>query len=203
MFNKIRKFVGFVPIVCAVSVMMSPTMAKADPPSWWLESGAVTGKNISPHYHQAIVNVGQAKWMVRKAYEQMELHLPGGAGFPLTYPYGEENTIGALFEETPENPSELWYEDQKKPLNVGQLKFLAHKFYQRFAELGFDENSPGWPVGMVLDETNEPLGIMDEVPLFPWRVKVHEDNAMPAQVGQLKHLFSFDLAAAYGPPAAE
>ena len=67
--------------------------------------------------------------------------------------------------------------DNYAPLIIGQLKAIAQPFYDRFSELGYDVddialNSNGYPWG-----ENTPL----------------EENYKPANLGQLKYVFSFDL----------
>ena len=70
---------------------------------------------------------------------------------------------GIVSFDVPKNPSQEWTDDQYSPVTIGQLKALAQPFY----------NALGLTV--------------------PWDNEGSTDNFELANVGQLKHIFSFDL----------
>ena len=68
------------------------------------------------------------------------------------------------------------------PVNVGQLKNVAKPFYDRLAQIHYNYSTglPGVPVS-----------------LYPWDLNSIGENHAPANLGQLKNLFSFDLTASF------
>ncbi|MEO0510255.1 MAG: LamG-like jellyroll fold domain-containing protein [Verrucomicrobiota bacterium] len=73
------------------------------------------------------------------------------------------------------------------PAAIGQLKFVASKFYDRFAEIGYQ------PAHLQLDE-----GEGDNSPLYPWRDDQTPENLSIALIGQAKNLFAWDISAYVG-----
>jgi len=142
-------------------------------PDWWTEY-AVIDPDGDHGDNTSVVNQGQAKHMVSRAIAYLDALLAplGGAGI----------TLDSLLdsEKTP---------DHHAPLNLGQLKNLSAPFYDRFSALGFTASSPGWPVTLILDEGAEDLS-----KTYPWLEDVTPLNYEPACIGQLKHLFSWDLS---------
>lgn len=71
-------------------------------------------------------------------------------------------------------------------LNQGQLKQLAKPFYDRLAEVGYrGPPLPAWQV-------------------YPWSASTTDDSDFAtANIGQLKHLFSFDLSATTSAEASD
>ncbi|MEO0508984.1 MAG: hypothetical protein AAF065_03870 [Verrucomicrobiota bacterium] len=74
------------------------------------------------------------------------------------------------------------------PAAIGQLKYVVSKFYDRFAEIGYQPGSTGWNPAIVLDE-----GMGDNSLLYPWKDDQTPENMNIALIGQAKHLFSWDL----------
>ena len=76
------------------------------------------------------------------------------------------------------------------PVAIGQLKYTVSKFYDRFAEVGYQPGAAGWNPDIVLDQ-----GPGDNSPRYPWRDQQTAENLSVALIGQAKFLFSWDLAA--------
>ena len=115
--------------------------------------------------------IGSASWTDGAA----GLLIPGGAGTEI------DTLVDSFITISPENLSTA---------NIGQLKNVSSKFFDRLAEVGFTSEKTGWPVGLVLDQ-----GGSDNSPLYPWLNDVTAENAASASIGQAKHLFSWDLRA--------
>lgn len=151
----------------------------AEIPAWWTARDVVDAQPVAPgesghdpsvydqwmrgNYAPAVL--GQAKHFAKQAYREMESQAPGSAG-----PAMERMIHG--FSTSPE--------DNYVPLLLGQLKAIAQPFYDRFAELDYQPN------GIQLhDPASYPYPWNDATPV--------ENNYLPANVGQLKYVFSFEL----------
>jgi len=145
-------------------------------PDWWIEYGIIR-LDQDHQDNQSPVNQGQAKYFTQQAilYLNNRLELLGGATF----------TLDELLSAQPA--------DHYAPLNVGQLKQLTHRFYQRFPEVEFQPGSTGWPATLKLDETT-PETVDNELQ-YPWRNNSGPDNYKNANLGQIKHLFSWQVDA--------
>jgi hypothetical protein len=73
--------------------------------------------------------------------------------------------------------SENW-----RPLNLGQLKNVAQAFYDRLAQIHFN-----W--------RTKTTGIAS--PIYPWTNPGPPENAPPANIGQLKNVFSFEIPSSF------
>ncbi|GEM_PF-6669247 len=144
-------------------------------PDWWIEYGIIR-LGQDHHDNLSAVNQGQAKFFTQQAilYLNDRLELLGGAGV----------TLEELLSAQPA--------DHYAPLNVGQLKQLTHRFYLRFPEVEFQPGSTGWPATLKLDETPDKI---DNELLYPWLNNTGTDNYKNANLGQIKHLFSWQLDA--------
>lgn len=137
-------------------------------PEWWVEQGVVP-ENVDQTDPAVIQDnyqpalIGQAKNMAYQAYLAMEANQAGSAGAAI-----ETMVLG--FSTTPA--------DNYSPLLIGQLKAIAQPFYDRFGELNY---TPG---DIVLYANG-----------YPWDPTGGDmsDNYGPANLGQLKYVFSFDL----------
>lgn len=131
------------------------------PPQWWIDRGVID-TSLNPSNYDA-VNLGQAKWVTKKAIEELDEEL--------------DSIDGATFTLDDLLDSQLSADDYA-PLNLGQLKHLSHKFYDRLVEVGFTDD----PVN-----SGHPKG-------YPWTESTGDDsNSSPANLGQLKYVFSWDL----------
>ncbi|MEO0797487.1 MAG: Ig-like domain-containing protein [Verrucomicrobiota bacterium] len=150
-------------------------------PAWWSEYGVVDSGSdqtsdtvIGENYQLALL--GQAKFMAYQAYLTMEAEEKGSAG----------SEIKALVEGFSTTT-----DDNYQILLLGQLKEIAKPFYDRFEQRGYDVTP--W---VVLNQSDSASA--DYYP-YPWKdpqTYVGNDmdmNYQPANVGQLKYLFSFGL----------
>ena len=101
----------YLPAFCG-ALLLAAT-AGADAPAWWTDRNVIV-TNAAGANDFAPVNAGQVKWIAVKAYDELEQHLPGGAGPDLA-------TVISGFSST----------NNYCPVNVGQLKNLAKPFYDR------------------------------------------------------------------------
>jgi len=101
----------YLPAFCG-ALLLAAT-ARADAPAWWTDRNVIV-TNAAGANDFAPVNAGQVKWIAVKAYDELEQHLPGGAGPDLA-------TVISGFSST----------NNYCPVNVGQLKNLAKPFYDR------------------------------------------------------------------------
>ena len=168
--------------VSALCALALRTAAPADPPAWWDHQDdskdAVDGSGPPAAENYKLANLGQAKWFATLAHGAMRERLPGGAAFDLIQ----------LFPPPPDPAPQSYIDAQFKPLNLGQLKFLAKPFYDRMLAGGYDTRAaieqdvtsylPGW---------SHP---------YPWDPSTPAgENFKPANLGQLKMVFSFDIDA--------
>lgn len=92
------------------------TGAAAGYPQWWISRGVVdTNAAITNDF--AMVNLGQVKWMVSNAYDELEQYLPGGAGASIA-------DLVAGFSLT----------NNYCAVNIGQIKNIAAPFYDRLID---------------------------------------------------------------------
>ncbi|WOO43394.1 Ig-like domain-containing protein [Rubellicoccus peritrichatus] len=173
--------------LCAFSVLSVSsfvTPAHADLyPQWWIDQGVIMDGQQSPaapgetgHDPAAWdawvagnftpANAGQAKNLAQKAMFEMEAKQAGSAGTTIT-------SLVNGFSSTAETGF--------VPINAGQVKNLAKTFYDRFHEVDFTVTLSDGTI--IADNT------------YPWDPATPvEQNFTPVNVGQLKNVFSFDLA---------
>ncbi len=141
-------------------------------PGWWgdpqtrILDDPENPVDVAENY--APVNLGQLKHVSLQAQAHLDLNLPRGAGFSI---------------------SEMWpevsIEENYAPINVGQLKEIAKPFYDRLIDAGYDTRQNlvdrGYPADWGFD--------------YPWDPSIPvEENYAPANVGQLRMVFSFDVS---------
>ena len=161
--------------ISACSLLISSVVAFSGPPQWWFERGVIDENAQEENY--SAVNAGQAKWMATQAHAELSERLApfGGVDFELE----------DVFPEVPANPDAEWYEKQKAPLNLGQLKAISKPFYDNLNRV-----SPGF--------LNFQAGI-NGVPwqqgqTYPWNPNTPiEENLALANIGQLKSTFAFQF----------
>ncbi|GHC07154.1 thrombospondin type 3 repeat-containing protein [Cerasicoccus arenae] len=163
-------------LLCAVSLLNAgPTY-----PAWWLSEGVVASQPPpalgEPGYNQAtydawmadnyaVANLGQAKNLARAAYNTMDAAESGSAGTVI------HDMVTAFSEDAEVNNGAL---------NLGQLKAISAPFYDRMHDEGF---SVALADGTIIASGG-----------YPWNpaTPVSENYAL-ANLGQLKHAFSFNL----------
>ena len=65
-------------VLCLFTVVFIPIALRAAPPSWWAARGVTDSTKQANDF--AAVNQGQLKYIATQAMQEMETHLPGGAG---------------------------------------------------------------------------------------------------------------------------
>ena len=103
-------------LVGMIASSFAPAFSEPVHPSWWSSRGVTNSK--APN-NKAVATVAQVKHISTMAREELEVLLPGGAGFSLPFP------------EPPQSPDPAWYQKQKKVLTLGQLKACAYPIYQK------------------------------------------------------------------------
>ncbi len=158
-------------ILVAVAGLIS---ADAASPSWWVLSG--TANNYAP------ANLGQLKYIAKQAKSHLDSNVVGGAGT------GISTLVGSFEPRTGQGYTQpeidAFLAENYAPINLGQLKYVAKPFYDRLLAAGYDTKAnliarglTGW--------THD----------YPWDPETPpEENYAPANLGQLKLVFSFDLA---------
>lgn len=148
-----------------LGLVLFPIMAlQAAPPSWWSQRGATTN---SPADDFAAVNQGQLKHFTKKAVEEMNARLPGGAGADLNallQTWATQYQAGGYSAANP-------YPADFNAITVGQLKWIAQKIQTRLLTVRYTTTFPVWLQAHAASDTQV------------------------ANLGQLKTLFAFDLSA--------
>lgn len=164
------------------------TLLAAQPPVWWTSSTnpvldpSATTTGVEQNYAPA--NLGQLKYIAKQAKLHLDANLPGGSGSAITsLVNGFTPQSGVSY-----TPAELaaFREANYAPINLGQLKAVAKPFYVRLKTAGYDTKANliarGFPATWAYD--------------YPWNPSTPvADNYAPANIGQLKAVFSFDLTA--------
>jgi hypothetical protein len=155
-----------------------PANWPASYPEWWYDADPTrslidVSRLDDPGNHSPILQ-GQLLHMADVGIQELNEQLApvGGAGFTV---------------EDLRDPSKTPSYDS--PAAIGQLKYVASKFYDRFAVIGYQPGSAGWNPDIVLDEAAE-----DNSPLYPWRNDQTPENMNSALIGQAKHTFAWDLS---------
>ena len=147
-------------------------------PSWWTADAGEQSRVINQFATQkdfAMANQGQVKHMARMAAIAIKLAKLNNSQLLIT-----QAQVDALLEFTdPLNPIGTFTTTKNFiPCNQGQLKAIASKFYEAFANLATPENG-------VLFPTNGQATL-------PWSSSAADDaNYAPVNIGQVKALFGF------------
>ena len=133
-----KLFRNYLEATLAVFACILLGSAFAQEPSWWIEKGiGNTPSDNQANFNAA--NVGQLKYISKRAAEVLDSKLSdsGGAGPEIS------NMVNSFSGFDPSAPDENY-----KIANIGQLKYVAKKFYDRLFELGTDKIR--YPHGMEL-----------------------------------------------------
>ncbi len=183
----------------AVSVGALLTRTGGAPPAWWSDGDppVITGGNQN---NAGPANIGQAKWMIAEALRALDAAAPSAAnqiradldGTPPDFP------DRIVDRSVPDPKPAGWAGKQKAPLLIGQLKALAHPFYNHLNALDKD-----WVLGQIQENHNgaaalnthywQVFGNPDytDEGFFPWNPSTPpQSNKAPATIGQLKAVFS-------------
>lgn len=179
-----KLFRNYLEATLAVFACILLGSAFAQEPSWWIEKGiGNTPSDNQANFNAA--NVGQLKYISKRAAEVLDSKLSdsGGAGPEIS------NMVNSFSGFDPSAPDENY-----KIANIGQLKYVAKKFYDRLFELGTDKIR--YPHGMELISG----GADSSSNKYPWpaisanpSAEEISENYKAALVGQLKYLFSWDV----------
>ncbi len=159
--------------LCFLLAIVGLASLEAASPSWWVLSG--TANNYAP------ANLGQLKHMAKQAKSHLDTNLVGGSGSGIAALVGSFEPRSGQGYTQPE--IDAFLAENYAPINLGQLKYVAKPFYDRLLAAGYDTKAnliarglTGW--------THD----------YPWDPETPaEENYSPANLGQLKLVFSFDL----------
>jgi len=175
-------------VVIVVSVaLLSASFLMGDPPpswplnypTWWWDPGVPSSEQerlteevidhtkLGSPGNTTLLNQGQLLWMANQAIFELDFYLrdAGGAGFSL-------DSLRLPGVDAAHHAS----------VNIGQLKNVSSRFFERFAQVGFKPGDAGWPPGLVLQSTG-----------YPWAANRTPENYSPAVIGQAKNLFSWSI----------
>jgi len=154
-------------------------------PGWWDQRPAGGDPVITPDSpdHHAAATIGQAKWMAKRALDQI-----GKINQPLAAAIRAKLTASpAIVDFTvPATPTAAWLAEQRAPLLIGQLKALAAPFYEEI-DAGSDTVLAA---EMTLYGTRD---ASDPDNIYPWVGGTTAGNHAIASIGQLKACFALRL----------
>ena len=150
-------------------IFLVAALPAQSPPSWWIEYNVT---NTNPINDPGLATVGQAKHVVSKANEYLDIVFAdvGGSGQAI------DDLLGAS-----------WFTDttsDNRAILIGELKTFVAPFYDRLNT--FADHDPA-------------LNTADMVPgdssYYPWAEPPSNEtiNSQLVTLGQLKFVFSFDL----------
>lgn len=163
--------------VLCLSASFTQLMSEPVLPAWWEDRGVTNTNSIK---NMGVANLGQLKHVAIQAHSELEGLFPNGAGYFQSF-------------VIPEQPDAAWYVDQKKALNLGQLKNVAKPFYDQLNSI--DSN---WVKDQLIlsglailgtdyykDSVTDYYYPWDPDPAFPV-----SENYKAATVGQIKLVYS-------------
>lgn len=175
-----RQLLNICTPLLTLGVVISTSSAS---PEWWDESSTRIVEENGDEDNYAPANLGQLKHVAVQASKHLDDHLSGGSGPAIQAMIaGFEPRSGQGY--SPEQIQEF-LDANYSPINLGQLKAVAKPFYDRLLAAGYDTKQNlidhGYPINWAFD--------------YPWDPATPvETNYAPANIGQLKIVFSFDLA---------
>lgn len=150
-------------------------------PDWWYHADpskrVVDETKLDEQDNYAPINQGQLLHLASMGILELDEQLApiGGAGFTVD----DFRDLGI---------SPAYY----APVTLGQAKFVSSKFMDRFRAIGYGPGAPGWPATLVLNDTS--AGVTDNSPHYPWLNDQTPANFTIVNLGQAKHLFSWDAS---------
>jgi len=173
---------------------------QGDPPQWWQNGNPPVIDPAAEANPLGPANIGQAKWMAKRALETLAAIDPQLAdGIEQRLTQTRPNQDGAMVPAildfgTPVAPQDAaWHERQHAPLLLGQLKAIATPFYDQLhlaapSWLDYDSSDPATQGQLQLNGTTDPA---DAANFYPWTSDPGDDaNHAIATIGQLKAVFS-------------
>jgi len=190
------------PRVFCLSTLLTGMLVSAVPPAWWQQGNPPVIPAGAIENNHGAANIGQAKWMALEALKALAAVAPDVATQVRAdlagTPPGFTDRIIDFDVPGPATPE--WLEKQRAPLMIGQLKAIARPFYNRLNTVAapwvldqIEANHGGtatsgtdyWQVTGNAAYTNGGY--------FPWNPATPlAANSVPATIGQLKVIFSFD-----------
>ena len=158
---------------------------QAAPPSWWSQIGAdgrtVIDSTINNADPKAVANIGQAKYMAKRALEAMRLVMPETADAIGSQLVGTGKIIPTW---NPPVAGSTFAKEQFAPLRIGELKAIADPFYTVLRDADSE-----WILAQLVQ--NGTMDSANSENFFPW-TSDGADNADKAiaTIGQLKAIFS-------------
>ncbi len=152
-------------------------------PQWWSDTETKIIDDEADAENFAPANLGQLKHVAKKAKAHLDKKLPGGSGAVIV------NLVDSFEPRRDQGYTQQQIDEfvavNYSPVNLGQLKAVAKPFYDRLLEIEYDTKanliSHGYPANWAYD--------------YPWEPTTPvEENYAPANLGQLKLVFSFDLS---------
>lgn len=170
----------------------------ADPPAWWSQVGAdghsVINSSATDSNPLNAANIGQAKFMAKRALEALRPILPQTADTI------EANLVG------PGKPIPSWTvpaqgsataKAQYAPLLVGQLKAISEPFYTALKDVDSE-----WLLNELEQNGTLDSSIADH--FYPWTSQSDDDaNKAIATIGQLKAVFSLRFESLVSTPSVD
>ena len=176
-----RKRPSYFPFAAALLGVALFARLIAAPPAWWSDPATQILDPIAPAANYAPANLGQLKNAATQAKKHLDQQLSavGGAGPAI------DSLVAGFQKHTPDNFA---------PVNLGQLKAVAKPFYARLTALGVDTKAgliahgypPNWAYATPWNP-NDPIN----KPAPPGTQVDKTANYAPANLGQLKMIFSF------------
>ena len=153
---------AFLCVFCVLACACLPVrgLASTNYPAWWSALDVLETNRTVNDYAPAVA--GQLKWVVAKAYNELQANLPGGAG---------TGVAGVVSSFTTCN--------NYVPVNVGQLKYVAEPFYQQLIAKGYPNAFP-WTTSTDDDANYSPASLGQVKNVFSFDVtKDSDDDDLP------------------------
>lgn len=200
-----------------VSVMADSLQGPPDPylppvtPLWWATPSdvapfrPVVDPAMGDSENKALVNLGQAKFMVDRALKGLMPKVPphvtiailSKLTIPQPHPDNPALMLPPVLSLAVPNPKPAgWGDLQRASLNIGQLKAIAAPFYEelyRYAPqfMDKDHHLAGFRGQLQRNKTKDPSDVFN---IYPWSSSVSDDsNRSPVTIGQLKAVFALDF----------
>jgi len=175
----VRRF----PLLLWLALLVTPTSVNSAPSSWWTEEQTRIIDPTAAEDNYAAANLGQLKHVATQAKKHLDAFLPGQAGSAISTMVGSFEPAPGVTYTTQQLA--VIRENNHAPANLGQLKALAKPFYDRLNALGF-------PTTVILIARGYPSSWAHD---YPWDPSTPpSENYTPVNIGQMKMVFSFDLA---------
>jgi len=174
--------------------------ASSSAPQWWIERGIIASldnefSSSAINNNYSIANIGQLMFIATKAKEELD-EKSGSAGSGISDMIDEFLSNYARTESNPNRNVDANYE----AVNIGQLKYVVQKFYDRLWEIeSTNPNSVTFPDGIIFlsggtDSTNHkyPWTALPATTASNYNAELSK-NYEVANVGQIKFLFSWSI----------